>query len=127
MVRRESVKRSSVCRGFITGSVRAPSLLVLDWSRARPKAPFSKERVPLLSNFFRSPVSSCVVGKSEVTRGRFLAELWIGVAKCSSHQLSQTEIASANPCSQHLSGNTSVFPINGQIRPAKRRRCFGCV
>src|SRR4029077_8790914 len=102
MVRREPMKKSSVCRGFITGSVRAPSLLVLDWSRARPKAPFSKERVPLRSNFFRSPVSlfasqmqrlyrnSCVVGKSEVTGGRFLAEMWIDVAKSAYHHLSQS-------------------------------------
>jgi len=110
MVRREAMKRSSVCRGFITGSVRAPSLLVLDWSRARPKAPFSKERVPLRSNFLRSPVSLfasqrqrlyrnfCVVGKSEVTRGRFLAEMWIDVAKSASHQLSHCEIDRDNPC-----------------------------
>jgi hypothetical protein len=35
---------------------------------------------------------------------RFLAESWIGVGKSASHHLSQIEIASDNPCSQHLSG-----------------------
>jgi hypothetical protein len=32
--------------------------------------------------------------------------------KSASHDLSQNEIASDNPCSQHLSGNTE-FPITG--------------
>jgi hypothetical protein len=48
-----------------------------------------------------------MVGDSEVTLGRFLAESWIGVAKSASHQLSQSEIASDNPCSRRLSKSPS--------------------
>jgi hypothetical protein len=50
-----------------------------------------------------------MVGNSEVSLDRFLAERWIGVDKSPSHQLSQNEIGSDNACSQHLSETVPVF------------------
>ena len=34
---------------------------------------------------------------------------WITIDKSASHQLSQNEIASDNPCSRHLSGSGGKF------------------
>jgi hypothetical protein len=56
---------------------------------------------------------SCL--NSELTLGRFLAESWIGVVKSASHQLSQSEIASDNPCSRHLSGISDFLLLAIQI------------
>ena len=42
-----------------------------------------------------------IVGGSEVILGQFRRKVWIDVEKSPYHQLSQTEIASDNPCSQH--------------------------
>ena len=43
-----------------------------------------------------------VVAKPGVILGRLLTESWIDVDKSASHQLSQNEIDSDNPCYRHL-------------------------
>jgi hypothetical protein len=60
---------------------------------------------------------SGLFGNSELTLGRFLAKSWIDVEKSSSHQLSQSEIGSDNPCCRHLSESYQPEHATSRNRP----------
>jgi len=47
---------------------------------------------------------------------------WITVEKSSSHHLSQSEIGSDKPCSQHLSGNSLVSDYRGSLNGSTQHR-----